>query len=246
MQHLTEPDPFADALDAYMEHGKAKLELIRDDGYHNTEDVSWYFSAYRDFWNIEKPALKFARGRVLDIGCGAGRVALYLQRRGLLVTGIDSSPRVAALASSRGVRDVRVASACGRLPFARGSFQTIILFGNNLGICGSYEGLKQLLRQSARITDAHGRILATTRAPGTFKRKHRDYWNNRLSMGGNVGTVQLTLKFRDQSKTINWYLITPSALVELAHQTGWRLAELFGSGNADEGYSLVMEKISHP
>ena len=35
-------------------------------------------------WHLtEKKAIKYARGRVLDIGCGAGRHALYLQDKGL-------------------------------------------------------------------------------------------------------------------------------------------------------------------
>lgn len=242
MQHLTEPDPFADALDAYLEKGRAKLGLIRDDGYANQEDVAWYFASYRDFWAIEKPALKFARGRVLDVGCGAGRVGLYLQRKGLHVTGIDSSPRVAALASARGVRDVRVASACERLPFTRGEFETVILFGNNLGVCGSRAGLTEMLREMRRVTNRRGRILATTRAPGTVNRKHREYWHRRLARGQEFGAIRLRLVFGSSTKEIDWYWIAPSALQELAWETGWRVAEIFGDGNADNGYAVVMEK----
>lgn len=242
MQHLTEPDPFADALDAYMEKGRAKLRLVRDDGYASHEDVAWYLGTYRDFWAIEKPALKFARGRVLDVGCGAGRVGLYLQRKGLHVTGIDSSPRVAALASARGVRDVRVASACERLPFKRGEFETVILFGNNLGVCGSGAGLDRMLRELWRVTNARGRILATTRAPGTLKRKHREYWQSRLARGLEFGVIRLRLEFEASVREVDWYWIAPSALLELACKTGWRVAEIFGDGNADNGYAVVMEK----
>lgn len=242
MQHLTEPDPFADALDAYLEKGRARLTLIRDDGYANQEDVAWYFSTHRDFWAIEKPALKFARGRVLDVGCGAGRIALYLQRKGLRVTGIDSSPRVAALASARGVRDVRVASACERLPFKRGEFETVVLFGNNLGVCGSRAGLTRMLRELRRVTNAEARILATTRAPGTINRKHREYWHRRLARGQEFGVIRLRLEFGSSAREIEWYWIAPSALVEVAWDTGWRVAEIFGQRAADDGYAVVMVK----
>jgi hypothetical protein len=30
--------------------------------------------------------------------------------------------------------------------------------------------------------------------------------------------------------------------MELAWKNGWRVAEVFGDGRADEGYSVVMEK----
>ncbi len=242
MQQLIEPDPFADALEQYWETGKAKLELLREDGYHNVEDVGGYFTTFQNFWRIEKPALKFAHGRVLDVGCGAGRIALYLQRKGLRVTALDNSPRIAALASARGVRDVRVASACERLPFTRGEFETVILYGNNLGMCGSRAGLVNMLRELSRVTNKHARILATTRAPGTFNPKHRAYWEQRLRRGQEFGAIRLTLKFGASEKEIDWFWIAPSALFELAWHCRWRVAEIFGDGRADEGYAVVMEK----
>lgn len=242
MPQLSDPDPFADALETFIETGKAVLTLARDDGYVGRENVAWYFTTYPEFWSIEKPALKFARGRVLDIGCGAGRIALYLQRRGLDVTGIDASPRVAAIASRRGVRDVRVASACERLPFKRGEFETVLLFGNNLGICGSRAGLEKMLGEIARVTNKDARILATSRAPGTVNRKHRAYWERRLKQGAEFGVVRLQLQFNASVQEIDWYWIAPSALVELGWRNGWRVTEIFGSGNADEGYAVVLEK----
>lgn len=243
MQHLTDPDPFADALDAYLEYGCAKLRLVRDDGYVSQEDMAWYFSTYRDFWAIEKPALKFARGRVLDVGCGPGRVSLYLQRKGLRVTGIDSSPRVAALASARGVRDVHVASVCERLPFKRGEYETVILFGNNLGVCGSRAALVNMLCELHRVTNKRGRILATSRAPGTINRKHRAYWERRLAQRKEFGVTRLRLEFGTSAQAVDWYWIAPSTLLQVAWETGWRIAELFGEESADDGYAVVLEKI---
>jgi len=49
-----------------------------------------YFSDYPAWSKREQQTAKLAKGRVLDIGCGAGRFALYIQRKGLDVTGIDN------------------------------------------------------------------------------------------------------------------------------------------------------------
>lgn len=243
IDHLKEPDPFADALEYYLATGKSALYYTRDDGYRRPDSIGWYFATYRDFLKIEKAALKFARGRVLDVGCGAGRHSLYLQRKGLRVTAIDASPRVAAMASARGVRDVRVASACERLPFGRGEFDTVLLFGNNLGMCGSREGTARFFRELARVTKANARILATSRAPGTFRAQHRGYWNQRLEQGKEMGVIRLRLEFRGKSmREFDWFFIAPSALMELAWETGWQVIQVFGDGRADEGYSVVIEK----
>jgi len=153
---------FAEALWRFYETGHADLWIERDDGYLHREDASWYFTTARAFPEHERAALQFAVGRVLDIGCGAGRHSLYLQRRGLSVTALDLSPRIIELARTRGVRDVRVADALARLPFRAGEFDTVILFGNNLGIGGTEPKLRALLRELHRVTSPRGRILGAS------------------------------------------------------------------------------------
>jgi 2-polyprenyl-3-methyl-5-hydroxy-6-metoxy-1,4-benzoquinol methylase len=52
----------------------------------------------------------FVKGRVLDIGCGAGRHSLYLQNQGFQVLGIDNSPLAVKVAKLRGLKRVKVMS----------------------------------------------------------------------------------------------------------------------------------------
>ncbi|MBX9791593.1 MAG: methyltransferase domain-containing protein [Pirellulales bacterium] len=51
-----------------------------------------------------------ARGRMLEIGCGAGYFLARAQARGWQVTGLDAAPWVAEAAAERGLADVRVAT----------------------------------------------------------------------------------------------------------------------------------------
>ena len=92
-----------------------------------------YTAPYRDWADCEKRAIRFARGRVLDIGCAAGRHAIYLQERGHDVLGIDISPLALKVAKLRGLRKTRL------LPITKvsrrlGTFDTILLLGNNFGL----------------------------------------------------------------------------------------------------------------
>lgn len=241
-QQLTDPDPFGDALTSYFESGHGSYTYTRSDGRRDTENAAAYFTTFAQFPRIEKQALKFARGRVLDVGCGAGRHALYLQRKGHRVTGIDASPQVAAIASARGVRDVHVASVCERLPFRRAEFETVLLFGNNLGICGSRKGVEKMLRELARVTKPQARLLTTTRSPGTFDPKHRAYWNHELAAGHEFGVARYELAFGKNKKWVSLLLVAPATLMEMAWQTGWRVQEILGDGHADTGYAAVLEK----
>jgi SAM-dependent methyltransferase len=70
--------------------------------------------------------------RVLDAGCGTGRVAIELARRGVSVTGVDVDPSMLSTASQRAPElDWRLADlATAALPAA--SFDLVLMAGNVL------------------------------------------------------------------------------------------------------------------
>ncbi len=240
---MTGTDLFAEALWKQYETGHATLRIERDDGYRDTEDLGWYLTTYADFPAHEKQALRFVRGRVLDIGCGAGRHSLYLQRRGFTVTGVDTSPRMVELARARGVKDVRVADARARLPFRRGEFDTVILFGNNLGICGTPAKFRRMLRELARVTSKQARILGTTRMPSTTNPVHRRYLRWNIARGRAIGQMRLRLEtVGHRGPWFDLLLLSPTDLLQLAAQEGWELAHIFAPEGFEEGYSVVLEK----
>ncbi len=235
-------DLFADALWDFYKTGKANLRVERDDGYRGGEDIRWYFTRAAGFPAFEKRALKFARGKILDLGCGAGRHSLHLQARGLRVTGVDASPRIVELARARGVQDARVADACGKMPFVKNEFDTVILFGNNLGICGTLPRFRKMLRELHRITSPRGRIIATTRMPSTTRAVHRSYLRQNLERGRALGQVRVRLVYRGRRGVyFDLLLLAPTDLMQLAARAGWELREVFGE-NLEEGYSVVLEK----
>ncbi len=237
-------DLFADALWKLYQTGRATCKFERDDGYIGHESLSWYLTRYRDFLPIEKEVLKFARGRVLDVGCGAGRHALYLQRRGLEVVGIDASPRIVELARARGVRDVRLADACGRLPFPDGAFDTVILLGNNLGIGGTPPRVQRMLRELHRVTSRRGRVLGSTRQPSTTNPVHRRYLNRNVEKGRAVGQMRLRLVFnRARGPWFDLLLLAPTDLMQLAASEGWKLTQVFPLESLETGYAAVLEKL---
>ena len=122
--------PHEDAIgravfDRYHETGHGYEIVERSDGlFTPSGGPGLYLSPYHTWPRHERAALREARGRVLDVGCNAGRHALHLQKRGHEVVGIDISPLAIRTARLRGLEDARVMSIT-QIDATLGTFDTI-------------------------------------------------------------------------------------------------------------------------
>ena len=149
-------DLFGDALLDYQNGRRGDpLVIRRDDDHTDAHSPGLYFM--REPFAHEADLLEHVEGPVLDVGCGAGRTVLWLQGHGVNTTGVDLSAGAIETCRLRGCRDVRRIDATSGLGGGPEwpAFRTAILFGNNLGIGGTYEGAERLLRSVAR--DGAGR-----------------------------------------------------------------------------------------
>lgn len=78
--------------DAGVATGSAFEIVERDDGYIGVGDAARYFAGAESWSPVERWACQRVAGRVLDVGCGAGRHALPLTQSGHDVVGLDASP----------------------------------------------------------------------------------------------------------------------------------------------------------
>lgn len=118
--------------------------------------VSYFFRGYQQMPPLEQKALEHCRGKVLDIGCGAGSHSLYLQEQGLACLGLDYSPGAIEVARLRGVQE----TACENiLDFGVGDFDTLLLLMNGVGLAGDLEGLRALLQHLSGLLRPGGQVL---------------------------------------------------------------------------------------
>ncbi len=153
-------------LDAF--EGRSVVEVVeRDDGFlmGSPGAPANYFAPFQRWPAHQRRAMRFVRGRVLDVGCGAGRVALHLQDRGQEVVAIDNSPLAIEVAHRRGVRDARLLSV-GDVDAKLGVFDTVAMFGNNFGLFANPRRAQRLLRRFESLTPpGRGRIVAEVLDP---------------------------------------------------------------------------------
>jgi SAM-dependent methyltransferase len=223
--------------------GESSAEIVeRSDGYIATSGgPQTYFAPFRRWPAPERRAVRWVRGRVLDVGCGAGRVALELQRRGHAVTGIDISPKAVETARARGVSDARVV-AIEDVSQELGEFDTIVMFGNNFGLFGTPRRLKRLLGVFGRMTTPAGRIVATSNDPSaTDDADHLAYQQANRAAGRMPG--QLRLRVRHRRLATPWFdylIVSPAEMGEVLRGTGWHVTRLIPGDTAY--YAAVLEK----
>jgi methylase of polypeptide subunit release factors len=98
-------DIFGQALCDHFKTGKtAKLFINNKYGPKEEMPLDVYFRTEEDMPDLELLALSKCRGRVLDIGAGAGSHALYCSKAGIDVTAMDISGRAVHIMLERGVK----------------------------------------------------------------------------------------------------------------------------------------------
>ena len=237
-------DAYGRLILQYLDEGEGIEIVEREGGFIDAGSYgpAAYFFPFRRWPKTERQAIRLARGRVLDVGCGAGRVALYLQERGHEVVGIDLSPLAVEVSRRRGVRDAREL-AVTRVGRELGRFDTIVMFGNNFGLMGSRRRAPWLLRRFRSIANERARILAESVNPyKTDKPEHLAYHEQNRRRGRMAG--QLRIRLRHQQYATPWFdylLVSPEEMAGLAEGTGWELERVIDVG--EHVYVGVLERV---
>jgi len=221
---------------------KSGIEVLeREDGFIDVSSPRTYFTEYKEWQPHVRAAMKYVRGRVLDIGCGAGRHSIYLQGKGFDVLGIDNSPSAVKTARLRGLRMAKVLPI-NQLGSKLGIFDTILMLGNNFGLFGSQRGAKQLLARFHRMTSEDARIIAESMDiyKGAMP-EHRSYHQLNKRRGRMPGQARIRARYRSLiGPWFDYLLVSKTEMKRVLKGSGWRVAKLMDSGGAS--YIAIIEK----
>ena len=221
------------------------LEIIeREDGYIRTGDGTRYFTPYDEWPAHQKTAIGLVEGKVLDVGCGAGSHAIYCQDRGHSVVGIDISAPVIQVARQRGLHVGKVMSVKDIEP-TLGTFDTIMMMGNNFGIFGDCRSAKMLLNRFYEMTSPTARIIAETKDPHqTTVKCHKDYHKRNSERGRMSGQVRMRIRYRDlNTPWFDYLYVSKAELTQILEGTGWHVESYIDTSGP--GYIVVLRKIGN-
>ncbi len=209
--------------DYYFRTSPAKLWVYDTIGPRVEMEVAVYFRNKAEMPELEQIALSECRGRVLDIGAGAGSHALELQLRGCSVTALDESPGAVRVMAARGVAHTVTADI---FQFSGDRYDTLLLLMNGIGLAGTLEGLRRLLRHAAGLLTPGGQIL--------FDSSDVAYLFEDGPMPEDHYYGEITCRYgykRQKTAPFSWLYVDFGTLQRVAGEEGWKASLLFEDGN---------------
>ncbi|MCM2267751.1 MAG: class I SAM-dependent methyltransferase [Elusimicrobiales bacterium] len=225
-------------------------EVYWDGGHYDA-----FNSPYEDDLAFYLAEARRARGPVLELACGTGRLTLPLRKKGVQVTGLDYSPAMLARARAK-------AAAAGlELPLLRGDarkfrlagkFKLIFMAFNSLQHLGRREELEGLFRSVKAHLAPGGRFIFDvfnpdprylTRDPEELlpvayypdpSGEGKTLVNEQYSYDKAAQTSRLIWHYRSEKtgrtlkKRLNLRCFFPEELLALAHYNGFRVLKRYG------------------
>ena len=204
--------------DYHTNNSPAELWIHNTYGAKEAMPVEAYFREEDDMPYLEWLALNECRGRVLDVGAGAGSHALQLHERGVDVTAIDISPLAVKVMQERGVKHSMVQDI---FDYQGEQFDTILLLMNGIGLAATLANLNKLLATFKVLLAKGGQLL--------FDSSDIAYlYDGNIPNHKYYGEITYQYEYKGRKGNwFNWLYVDEITLTKVALQEGFHTEVLY-------------------
>ncbi len=179
--------------------------------------VAYLFRNIDEMPKIEQKALQLSKGKVLDVGCGAGSHSLYLQQKGFDLTAIDISENAIKACQLRGLKNVKIKNI---LEVDNEKFDTILLLMNGTGIFGTLKKTPQFLQKLKSLLHPNGQILIDS-SDIIYMFDEEEDGSKSIPSNGYYGELTFTISYKNQTEmAFPWLYLDYNTLQNAANNNG--------------------------
>ena len=198
---ISNKDIFGKALwdyhnDSYTEDITVHSSLTEDDAM----PIPYLFRDFDEMPAIEQKALTLSQGKTLDIGCCAGSHSLWLQEKGINVTGLDISEGAVMLSRKRGLHTTIHRHILHHIT----KYDTLLLLMNGTGIFETIDKIDIYLQHLKSLLNPGGQILIDgSDIKYMFEDEDGSYWVDLHK--AYYGEVEMAMSYKQYtSEPFNW------------------------------------------
>jgi len=150
-----ENDPIGYAIYEFSKNNSEKnITVFSDLCDDDVIPVNYLFRDLNSMPELEKMALSLCKGKILDVGAGAGCHSNILQKKGFDVLAIDTSKGAVDYMLSNGIKAQKVSV----LDLTNEKFDTILILMNGIGLAKTIDELESFLKQLKSLLNPGGKI----------------------------------------------------------------------------------------
>jgi len=180
----------------------------------------YFFRNHNEMPRLERIALKMCKGKILDIGAGAGCHSDYLQKSGKDVTSVEISQLCCSVLEKRGIKKIVNSDI---LSFETEKYDTLLLLMNGIGIAKNISGLKELLIHLKKLLLPGGTILVDSSDLIYLYQEEDGSILFDINAKNYYGEIEYQLKYKNIiGETYSWLFADNVILFEIAEELGYK------------------------
>ena len=224
-------DIYGKALSEFYNNGPYKTLWINNT-YGEPEEmpVEVFFRGLEDMPDIELLALNKCRGKVLDIGAGAGSHSLILQQSGFDVSALELSSTACHIMEKRGVKKIINSNI---FEFGGQKFDTLMLLMNGIGLSQTINGLKAFLQHARTLLNQGGQLI--------FDSSDITYLYDEVEVPTDryFGELEYQYQYdRINGDWFKWLYVDKDTLIKIAREQNWQCEILL-----EDDYSQYLAQL---
>ncbi len=221
-------DPIGLAIQTYSKFKKpfdilVHADLCEDD----IIPIEVLFRTFEEMPDAEKLALSKVKGKILDVGAGAGVHSLELMDRGFSVRAIDISSGAVDFMKSQQIDAVQSSF----LNFKEGKYDTILMLMNGIGVAGKLSNLKHTLDHARKLLNKGGALYCdSSDIKYLYEEEDGSYWLDLVTEYYGNFRFQMSYK-QAKSEWFDWLYVDYDSLHKIATEVGFTCRKIHDDEN---------------